>query len=429
MSGRSELAIRGGTVVDAGGERRADVVVGADGRVVAVGPGLTAARTLDAGGCVVVPGLVELSAMLGQPGREGCETVATGTRAAALGGFTAVVARPDTCPAVDSAAVVREVTALGEGALCQVATAACVTVGGTGQGRLAPLHELAELGVRLFVDEGVGTQDPAVLRRALEYAADLDVIIGQHPEDPALGGGGCVHEGEWSSRLGLPGVPAEAEELAVMRDLALARLTGGRLHLRRLTTAGSLAMAGAVRRAGLPVTVEAAIHHTLLTDAAVADYDPRCVFRPPLRPEADRAALAAALAGDGVDVLSSAHSPLPPEAKERPMDGAEPGAVGLESVLSLALTRLGLPLRRLIELLSSRPARLAGLQDSQGGPVEAGRPANLCVIDPSTSWTYRPEEGASRGRNTPFAGWSLRGRVRHTLLWGEPVVIDGEAQR
>jgi dihydroorotase len=416
-------------VVDGNGARRADVLVDGAGRIAAIGNGLAASRTLDAGGCVVLPGLVEIAAQLGEPGREGAESVETATRAAALGGFTAVVARPDTDPAIDSAAVVREVIALGRDALCEVACSATVTVGGTGEGRLSPMAELAALGVRLFVDEGVGTRDPRLLRRALEYATDLGVVVGQHPEDASLAGDGCMHEGEWSSRLGLAGVPAEAEELAVMRALALARLTGGELHLRRLTTASSLAMVGAARRGGLPVSAEAAVQHAVLTDAALGDYDPACVFRPPLRPEADRAALAAALRDGGVDILSSDHSPQPAQAKEAPVDSCAPGAIGLETVLALALDRLALPLERLVHLLSARPAALAGLSVGQGGPISPGRPANLCVVDPGATWTYDPDRGASRARNTPFGGWTLRGRVRHTVYRGEPVVVDAVAQR
>jgi dihydroorotase len=295
------------------------------------------------------------------------------------------------------------------------------------------MSELAALGVRLFVDEGVGTRDPRLLRRALEYAADLGIVVGQHPEDASLAAGGCMHEGEWSSRLGLAGIPAEAEELAVMEDLALARLTGGELHFRRLTTLSSLAMVGAARRAGLPVTAEAAIQHALLTDAALADYDPACVFRPPLRPEPDRAAVAAALhdgaTDSGIDILSSDHSPQPAQAKEAPVDSCAPGAIGLETAVALALGHLELGFDRLVDLLSSRPAALVGLSATQGGAVAPGRPGNLCVVDPTETWSYDPAAGASRARNTPFAGWTLRGRVRHTVYRGEPVVVDAVAQR
>ncbi|MEA3216449.1 MAG: dihydroorotase [Acidimicrobiia bacterium] len=429
MTVLSDVLIKGGTIVDARGERPADVLIGPDGRIAAVGLGLAASRTLDAGGCIVAPGLVEVAAQLGEPGREGTETIETATRAAALGGFTAVVARPDTDPAIDNAGVVREIDALARSALCQVACSATVTVGGVGHGRLSPLAELAALGVRLFVDEGVGTQDPRLLRRALEYASDLNVIIGQHPEDSSLARGGFMHEGAWSSRLGLAGIPAEAEELAVMRDIALARLTGSALHFRRLTTEGSLAMVKAARRAGLGITVEAAVQHAVLTDAALADYDPMAVFRPPLRPESDRAALVVALADGAVDVLSADHSPQAPEDKEAPVDSCAPGAIGLETVLALAISRLDLPMTKLLQLLSWRPAALVGLQGEQGGPLEEGRLANICVIDPNAEWSYDPRAGASRGRNSPFAGWKLRGRVRHTVFRGEPVVVDGKAQR
>jgi dihydroorotase len=214
-----------------------------------------------------------------------------------------------------------------------------------------------------------------------------------------------------------------------MRDLALARLTGGSLHLRRLSTASSIAMATAARAGGLAVTLSVTPQHGLLTEAALADYDPDFVFRPPLRPDADRAAVAAALVGGAADVLVSDHSPHPPEAKELPVEAAAPGAVGLETVLGLALGPLGLEPARALELLSWRPAAIAGLQGAHGGPVEVGRPANLVVLDATAVWCHDPRRGASRSHNTPFGGWELRGRVRHTLLWGEPVVVDGEARR
>lgn len=423
-----DVLLRGGTVLDAGGARRADVLVGADGRVAAVGLGLDASVVLDVGGCLVAPGLVDLFAQLGQPGLESAETIAEAARAAALGGFTAVVARPDTDPPMDCAAVVREVHALAGGACCEVHPAATVTVGLHGE-RLSPMAELAALGVRLFLDEGRALDDARLLRRALEYAADLGVVVADQPEDASLARGGCAHEGEWASRLGLAGIPAEAEELAVMRDLALARLTGGALHLRRLSTASSIAMASAARAGGVDVTVAVTAQHGLLTEAALAAYDPAFLFRPPLRPEADRDAVAAALTAGAVDVLVSDHWPQPLEAKELPLEAAAPGAVGLETVLGLALGPLGLEPARAFEALSWRPAAIAGLSEAHGGPIEAGRPANLCVVDPTAPWSLDPDGGASRSRNTPFGGWDLRGRVRHTLLWGEPVVVDGVARR
>jgi len=211
-----ELVIAGGTVVDATGTRRADVLV-RDGLVVGVGDGLAAAEALDATGCVVAPGLVDLHTHLREPGREEAETVETGSRAAALGGYTAVVAMPNTEPAIDSAAVVRQVLDLGATALCDVRVAGAITVGRQGS-QLAPLAEMAELGVRLFTDDGAGVQDARLMRRALEYASSLDVTLAQHCEDAALATGGHMHEGAWSSRLGIPGIPAEAEELMVMRD-------------------------------------------------------------------------------------------------------------------------------------------------------------------------------------------------------------------
>jgi dihydroorotase len=421
------LVIRGGEVVDATGRRRADVVVD-DGRVVAVGEDLRGDTELDGGGCLVAPGLVDLHTHLRQPGREEAETVETGSRAAALGGYTAVVAMPNTEPAIDDASVVREVQHLGRLALCDVEVAGAITIGRDGA-RLAPMAEMAALGVRLFTDDGTGVQDARLMRRALEYGGGLGVTLAQHCEDAALAGGGHMHEGEWSSRLGIPGQPAEAEELMVMRDIALARLTGTRVHFQHLSTAGSVAMVRAARAAGLPVTAEATPHHFTLTDECCASYDPVFKVNPPLRTGADVAAVKAGLADGSLDAIATDHAPHAPHLKERPFDQAPPGMLGLETALALALTELALPVEAVLALMSWQPAAIARIDDRHGGPIVAGREANLCVIDPAATWVVEPAKLASRARNTPYAGRRLTGRVRHTLLRGEPVVVDGEARR
>lgn len=416
-------------MLDATGSRDADVLV-AEGRVAAVGPGLDApagSRVLDAGGCVVAPGLVDLHTHLREPGREEAETVETGSRAAALGGYTAVLAMPNTEPAIDGAAVVREVQVLGAAALCHVAVSAAITVGRAGE-RLTPMAELAALGVRWFTDDGTGVQDARLMRRAFEYASGLGVVLAQHCEDAALAGGGHMHEGEVSSRLGVPGQPAEAEELMVARDIALARLTGGRIHFQHLSTAGSVAMVRAARSGGLAVTCEATPHHLCLTDGCLVGFDPVFKVNPPLRTATDTAAVRAGLADGTIDAIATDHAPHTQEAKEQPLDQAPPGMIGLETALAVAVTEAGLRIERLLALLSWQPARLAGLS-RHGGPIEPGRPANLCVVDPAATWVVEPARSASRSRNTPFAGRRLTGRVRHTVFEGEAVVVDGEARR
>jgi dihydroorotase len=424
------VLIRGGRVVDQSGERVADVAV-QDGRIAAVvadGSDLAADMVLDAGGCVVAPGLVDLHTHLRQPGTEEAETVETGARAAALGGFTCVLAMPNTDPPIDSAGVAREVLELGRGTCCDVRTSAAITVGRQGS-RLTPMAELAALGVRFFTDDGNGVQDGRLMRRALEYARGLGVTLAQHCEDDVLAAGGAMHEGAVSSRLGIPGQPAEAEELMVMRDIALARLTGGRVHFQHLSTRRSVELVAAAKAEGLPVTCEATPHHFTLTDECCASYDPVFKVNPPLRHDDDVAAVRRGLADGTIDCIATDHAPHAPEAKEQPFDQAPPGMLGLETALALALTHLDPPIADLLGLLSWHPAALLGIGDRHGGPIEAGRPANLCVVDPGATWTVDPVALASRSRNTPYAGMTLTGRVRHTLLAGEPVVVDAEAQR
>ena len=428
----STTVLRGGRVVDETGERAADVLLDGD-RIVAVGDGLDGDEVLDVGGCVVAPGFVDLHAHLRQPGHEEAETVETGARAAALGGYTCILAMPNTTPAIDHAGIVREVQELGRSAPCAVEVAGAITVGRAGE-QLAPLGEMADLGVRFFTDDGAGVADARLMRRALEYASGLKgggrgVVLAQHCEDPVLSAGGHMHEGEWSARLGIPGQPAEAEELMVMRDLALARLTGARVHFQHLSTARSIAMVGAAKAEGLPVSCEATTHHFTLTHAECASYDPVFKVNPPLRTDADVAAVRAGLADGTIDCIATDHAPHTQEAKEAPFDQAPPGMLGLETALALALTELDLPLPEVLALLSWRPARVLGVDDAHGGPVAEGRPANLVVLDPEARWVVDPAALASRSRNTPYAGRELRGRVRHTFLWGEPVVRDGEAQR
>jgi dihydroorotase len=426
-----DLVIKGGRIVDAGGERTADVVV-RDGIVTEVDDGLDAATVLDADGCVVAPGLVDLHAHLREPGDEDAETIETGARAAALGGFTAVVAMPNTVPPLDDAAVVASVLAAGTHTACEVVAAGCITKGRAGA-ELAPMGELYDLGVRVFTDDGACVESAGVMRRALEYALALPgAVLAQHAEDRALAGDGHMHEGAWSSRLGIPGRPAEAESVIVGRDAALARLTGGRVHFLHLSTAAAVDLVRTAKRDGLAVTAEAAPHHFTLTDAECASFDPVFKVHPPLRTAADVDAIKAGLADGTIDAIATDHAPHTAEAKEQPFEEAPPGMLGLETALALTLTELVEPgvlsLAAALALLSWQPAAIAGLPH-HGRPIEPGSPANLCVIDPAATWAIDPSRLASRSSNSPYAGRKLTGRVRHTVLRGEPVVIDAVAQR
>jgi dihydroorotase len=429
VSQPQSVVICGATVVDSTGERRADVRL-ADGVIVEVGPDLqtTGAEVVDASGAVVSPGLVDVHVHLRQPGREEAETVETGARCAAMGGYTAIVAMPNTTPAIDCAAVVREVLELGRSAPCDVYTSGAVTVGRAGE-RLVPMAELASLGVRLFTDDGAGVQDPAIMRRAMEYASDLGVVLAQHCEVDALAAGGHMHEGEWSARLGIPGQPAEAEELMVARDLMLARLTGARVHFQHLSTAGSVDLLRAARANGVVATAEATTHHFTLTHAECASFSPLFKVNPPLRTDADVAAVRNALADGTINAIATDHAPHTHDDKELPFEQAPPGMLGLETALALALTELDVPLARLLAAMSWVPAAIAGIDDLHGRPVAPGEPANLCVFDPAQTWVVDPQRTASRSRNSPYGGRTVTGRVRHTVLAGQFVVRDGEAQR
>ncbi|MDH3682130.1 MAG: dihydroorotase [Acidimicrobiia bacterium] len=428
--------VAGGRIIDQRGQRPGDVVVDdATGLVVEVAAPGTAANgpgtsVLDAVGCLVCPGFVDLNAHLRQPGNEGAETVETAARAAALGGYTAIVAMPDTDPCTDNAAVVSEILALAKSAACDVVPAAALSANRDGTA-LAPLGELLDAGVRLFSDADRSIQDPALLRRAMEYlggvaeSAAVTAVVADRPEIRGLAAGGVMHEGDVSARLGLPGRPAVAEELAVVRDLALARLTGTPLHLQQITTATAVALVRAAKAEGQAVTAEVSPHHLVLDESACAAYDPNVKTRPPLRTEADVVALRAGLLEGTIDAVATDHSPWAVDTKEQPFDQAPFGVIGLETAVAVLLTELDATLEQLLPALSWQPAAIASLEDRQGGPIEVGRPASLTVFDPDLAWTVEPGRMASRSVNTPFAGRTLTGRARHTIVGGRPTVIAG----
>ena len=317
---------------------------------------------------------------------------------------------PNTDPPQDSRGVVELVRGRGEAAgLCEVLPAGCITMGRAGE-VLAPFAELAEAGVRLFTDDGNGVQDPLLMRRAMEYSLGLDVVLAQHCEIARLTGGAVMHEGRCCSELGLPGWPAVAEELMVHRDIELSRLTGARIHLLHLSTARSVELVRAAKADGLAVTAEVTPHHLALTDEVLRGYDPVFKVNPPLRTADDVAALRSGLADGTIDAIATDHAPHPVEDKERPIDDAPPGMLGLETALGVALAVLDMPLADVVAALSWKPAAIAGVSDRHGVPIEAGSPANLVVFDPDVTWQVRPGALASRSRNTPFAGMELRGQ-------------------
>jgi dihydroorotase len=434
---QGEVFIQGGRVLDASGERAGDVRI-LDGTIAEVAAGLTpgaGATVLDAQGCVVAPGLVDIQVHFREPGREDSETIETGSRAAALGGCTAVVCMPNTDPPVDDAAVVQSIVDRGRAVgLCDVRPAGCITRGRRGE-ELAPLGELYDLGVRVFTDDGDCVADALVMRHAFEYAAALPgAVLAQHAEDPALVRGGHMHEGAWSAKLGIPGRPSEAESTIVARDLQLAKRTGGRYHVLHMSCAESAALVRAAKADGLRVTAECTPQHLVLTDEACAEFDPVFKMNPPLREQADVDALRAALLDGTIDAIATDHAPHTAESKDVPFEEAPPGMLGVQTALAVVSTTLVRPgivtLAQAIGAMSWQPARVVGLDaDGHGGLVAAGLPANLCVIDPAHTWSVDSTRLASKSRNSPWDGWKFTGKVRHTVYRGQPTVRDGEPTR
>ena len=428
----TEFVLRGGVVVDpaSGREGPADVLV-TDTTIAEVGTiPVGRAEDVDATGCVIAPCLVDLHTHVREPGREDEETIATCSAAAAAGGFGAICAMPNTDPVADTAAVVEKVWAVGRAVgLVDVFPAGAISRGQAGE-KMADLGEMARssAGVRFFTDDGRGVQDSLLARRAMEYLLAFDAVYAEHCEDAALAAGGQMHEGVTSAALGLRGIPAEAEELMAGRDIALAGLTGCRLHLLHVSTAGAVELVRAAKQQGVRITAEATPHHFTLTDAAVTEYDPMTKVNPPLRSDSDRDAIKSGLIDGTLDAIATDHAPHSVEEKDVEFEFAAPGLVGLETALALTLTELvhpgDMPLMTAVDRLSTAPARVLGLTE-HGGPIAPGQPANLVVFDPDESWTVDPAAFHSKSRNTPFAGRDLKGRVRHNFLRGRPTVTDG----
>ena len=430
----SKTVIKNVVLVDGADENQIDVVVDDVLQTITeIGENLSADHSIVAKGTYMLPGFVDLHSHLRQPGNEAAETIESGSRAAALGGYTAVVAMPNTDPCMDSAAVVSEVLSYAKSALCEVKPSAAITVGRAGSD-LSPMGELFDLGVRMFTDDGTGVQDDAVMRTALEYAAGLaeakgeQIVLSQHCEVSALSHGGVMHEGEWSAKLGLGGQPYEAEELMVARDIALAKLTGMNVHMQHLSSAGSVNLVRQAKAEEVPITAEATPHHFTLTDEKCSEYNPLFKVHPPLRTEEDIQAIKAGLKDGTIDAIATDHAPHTPDSKELPFDQAPPGMLGLETAFALANTYLDMSLLELVKVLSVRPAEIAGLSN-HGQSIEVGAPANLVVIDPDYEWTIDSANLASLAKNCPFDGMKVKGKVLHTIYNGEVVVKNSEAQK
>jgi dihydroorotase len=420
-----------GAALLGGGEQ--DVLIH-NGTIAEIGASLTSAgaEVIDAAGLVLLPGLVDLHTHLREPGREDTETIATGSAAAALGGYTAVHAMANTNPVADTAELVEQVFRLGERAgLVDVRPVGAVSKHLAGE-------ELAELGsmarsasaVRVFSDDGRCVHDSRLMRRALEYVKPFGGVIAQHAQDPRLADGtACCHEGEFSGRLGLPGWPAVAEESIIARDVMLAEHTGSRLHVCHVSTAGSVEVIRWAKARGIDVTAEVTPHHLLLTVDLLASYDPVFKVNPPLRPSADVAALRAGLADGTIDAVATDHAPHASHDKDHAFGDAAFGMLGLQTAVGVvAQTMVGMGLldwAGVADRMSVRPA-LIGRLDGHGRPIAAGEPANLTLIDPAGTHEVTADSIVSRSRNTPYAGRTLPASVVATFFRGTPTVLSGK---
>jgi dihydroorotase len=420
------ILIQGGRVIDPsrGTDGVADVYL-TDGKVAAVGSNIVGEEgtlVIPAAGKVVAPGLIDLHVHLREPGQEDQETVATGAMAAAAGGFTAVCAMPNTDPVVDNQGTVGFIVSQAQrAAKARVYPIGAISLGQRGE-KLAEFGELVGAGAVAVSDDGKPVTSSHLMRTALEYARTFGIPVADHCEDLALAEGGAMHEGIVATRLGLKGIPAAAEEIMVARDIILAELTGGHVHLCHMSTRGSVELIRRGKERGIRVTAEATPHHFTLTHEACEGYNTNAKMNPPLRENADREAIRQALRDGTLDVIASDHAPHHYDAKEREFDDAPNGILGLETALGLAISELvetGLmSLSDLLLRMSTQPARIFNLP---GGSLGVGAPADVVMFDPKARWTVDPSRFHSRSRNTPFGGRSLTGRAEVTIVRGRVV--------
>ena len=426
------ILLRGGRVVDpaSGLDALCDVLLDG-GRIVAVGPRIDTAadRTVDAHGLVIVPGLIDMHVHLREPGDEAKETILTGVRAAVRGGFTTVCAMPNTRPVNDRREITQRIlTEARRAGLANVLPIAAITRASGGRD-LVDMADLVAAGAVAFSDDGRPVADSRLMRLALEAAAAAGSLVIDHCEDRSLAEGGAINEGAVATRMGIPGIPAAAEDVMVARDIILAEAAGIRVHIAHLSTAGAVRMVGQAKARGVRVSAEATPHHLLLTDEAIESPDANFKMNPPLRSASDAAALVEALRTGVVDVIATDHAPHTAEEKSRDFAAAPFGVVGLETAVSLVLDRLVRPgtisFPRFVELFSAGPARLLGL--ARKGRLAAGADADLTILDPDLPVTVDKTRFESKGRNTPFDGWALRGGPVMTIVGGRIVYPFGDS--
>jgi dihydroorotase len=420
-----KLLIKGGRIIDPwhGIDEVGDLLI-EDGRIADLGSSLTGegAAQFDASGLIVAPGFIDLHVHLREPGEEYKETIASGAAAAVAGGFTALCAMPNTKPVNDNASVTRYIIDKArEVALARVYPIGAITCGSEGK-ELAEMAEMKQAGVVAVSDDGNPVMNSQVMRHAMEYARDHGLVVVDHPQDLHLSAGGVMNEGYYSTLLGLKGMNRTAEESHVARDIMLAEVTGARIHIAHISTAGSVELVRAAKRKGLSVTCEVTPHHLALTDAAVVGFDTNTKMNPPLRSEEDRAALIEAVRDGTIDAIATDHAPHHADEKMLEYDRAPFGVIGLETALGVVLTVLYhtgvVSLSRIIETLTSGPARALSLA---GGVLAVGAPADIVIFDLEREWTVDPSRFKSKSRNTPFAGWKLRGAVQATFVNGREV--------
>ncbi|HJS98223.1 MAG TPA: dihydroorotase [Terriglobales bacterium] len=421
------LLIRGGRVIDPAARLDAELdVLLREGRVAEVAPPkkirASADKTFDARGLIVAPGFIDLHVHLREPGQAYKETIASGTAAAAVGGFTSVCAMPNTVPVNDSSEITAWMQQPERGAVVNVFPIAAATRGSLGE-QLADFRALQRAGAVAFTDDGKPVLNPGVMQEALRLSAELHVPVIQHAEDTRHTAGCSMHDGPTAFRLGLRGMTAEAEASVIERDVQVAQTTGGHYHIAHLSTAEALKVVRRGKRARVQVTCEATPHHFALTDEDVGEYNTNFKMNPPLRSAADREALQVALADGTLDAIATDHAPHALHEKQVEFERAAFGIIGLETALGLAITRLhrgcGVPLSRIVGLFSSGPARVIGLKSR--GSLQRGYHADVTIFDPKARWTFDLRKSRSLARNSPFDGWQLTGRVVATLVGGKMV--------